>query len=71
MEPFTEDNEVPLVKINMISNTLAATPAKLDEIGDYASQDPVLSHLNNVLTKTDASGQDPFPCISGVSTHGC
>lgn len=47
MEPPTGDSEVP-VEINMISSALPATPAKLDEMHVYTSQDPVLRHLKDI-----------------------
>ena len=37
MDPSEEDQGVPLVEVNAITNTLPASPAKLDEIHDYTS----------------------------------
>ena len=42
---------VPLLEVDGITSTctLPASPAKLDEIGDYKSQDNVLFHLKDVI----------------------
>ena len=45
MDPPEEDQVVPLVEVNGITNTLPVSPAKLDEIYNYTSQDTILSHL--------------------------
>ena len=39
MEPPEEDQGVTLLEVNAITNTLPASPAKLDEIWNQTSQD--------------------------------
>ena len=61
MKPPMGDNEVPLVKINLFTNTLKATPAKLNEICDHTSQDPVLSYLKELHTMDGLNVQTNAP----------
>ena len=49
MESPNKDQGVPLIEVNAITSTLPTSPAKLDEIRNYTSQDIVLSHLMDVI----------------------
>ena len=49
MEPPVEDNEVPVVELDTISQRLPASPAKLDEVRECTDQDVVLSHFKDVV----------------------
>ena len=49
MESPNEDQGVPLLEVNAITSTLPASPAKLEKIRNYTSQDIVLSHLKDVI----------------------
>ena len=49
METPEKYQGVPLLEVDGITSTLPASPAKLDEIRDYTSQDIVLSHLKDVI----------------------
>ena len=40
---------IPLLEVDAITHPLPASPAKLDEIRNYTSQDIVLSHLKDVI----------------------
>ena len=49
METPDKYHGIPLLEVDGITSTLPASPAKLDEIRDYTSQDIVLSHLKDVI----------------------
>ena len=49
MENPDKYQSVPLLEVDAITSTLPASPAKLNEIRDYTSQDIVLSHLKDVI----------------------
>ena len=49
MDAPDEGQGKPLIEIDVISHTLLASPAKLDDLPNYTSQDIVLSHLKNVI----------------------
>ena len=51
MEFPGEDQGIPVLKVDTITSTLPASPAKLDEIRDYTIHDIVLSHLKDVIIK--------------------
>ena len=49
METPDKYQGVPLLEVDAITSTLPVSPAKLDEIRGYTSQDIVLSHLKDVI----------------------
>ena len=49
MESPDEGHGIPLLEVDTITHTLPASPAKLDEIRNYTSQDTVLSYLKDVI----------------------
>ena len=49
MEPPMQENEVPLLEVDTITNTLPASPAKIEEIRECTDQDVVLAHLKDVV----------------------
>ena len=49
METPDKYQRVPLLEVDAITSTLPTSPAKLDEIRNYTSQDTVLSHLKDVI----------------------
>ena len=49
MESPDEGHGIPLLEVDAITHALPASPAKLDEIRNYTSQDIVLSHLKDVI----------------------
>ena len=51
METPDKYHGVPLLEVDGITSTLPVSPAKLDEIRDYTSQDIVLNHLKDVINQ--------------------
>ena len=49
MESPDKDQGIPVLEVDAITSTLPDSPAKLDEIRNYTSQDIVLSHLKDVI----------------------
>ena len=49
MESPDEGHGIPLLEVDAITHTLPASPAELDEIPNYTSQDIVLSYLKDVI----------------------
>lgn len=47
--PATQDIEPPEIQVDMITGTLPATPARLDEIREETSKDGTLSHLKDLV----------------------